>query len=112
MLEKRARGFYAPPNKLGRLTSVYAPKTGGGMSLLDWSTRGFRTKPTFFSGGAGLVGTADEYLRFAQMLVDGGQLQGQRVLGGKTVRLMAGCQVPELMRQPAIADGNGLSPPL
>lgn len=43
---------------------------------------------TFFSGGGGLVSTAMDYLRFSQMLLNGGELNGTRVLGPKTIELM------------------------
>jgi CubicO group peptidase (beta-lactamase class C family) len=51
-------------------------------------SRGFREGATFESGGGGLVSTADDYLRFAQMMLNGGSLDGVRILSPKTVELM------------------------
>ena len=42
----------------------------------------------YFSGGGGLISTAEDYLQFAQMLLNGGELNGKRLLGSKTVELM------------------------
>jgi len=59
------------------------PQTGKAAELLDL------TQPqTFFAGGHGLVATAGDYLRFAQMLVNGGELDGVRILGRRTVAFM------------------------
>ncbi len=52
--------------------------------LLDWTK-----PPSFFAGGHGLVSTVGDYLRFAQMLANGGELDGVRLLGPKTVAYMA-----------------------
>ena len=53
---------------------------------------------TYFSGGAGLVGTTADYLRFAQMLLRGGELDGVRLLGRKTVELMMASHTTDLAR--------------
>jgi CubicO group peptidase (beta-lactamase class C family) len=47
-----------------------------------------RTAPRFESGGAGLVSTASDYARFLQLLLNGGTLEGQRLLSRKTIELM------------------------
>ena len=52
------------------------------------------TKPTRFSGGGGLVSTIDDYFRFAQMLLNKGELYGARILGRKTVELMTSNHMP------------------
>lgn len=82
-------GFYVPEDKLSRLTAVYAPDASGGIQTLD-SPRfsSFSFPKDFYSGGAGLVSTAPDYFRFAQMLLNGGELDGTRLLGRKTVELM------------------------
>ncbi|MBX9699660.1 MAG: serine hydrolase, partial [Acetobacteraceae bacterium] len=59
------------------------PETGGDVMLLA-----VREPVMFESGGGGMVGTAADYARFAQMLLNGGQLRGQRLLSRKTVELM------------------------
>ena len=78
-------GFHVPADKLNRLAQpapdVYTGKTP---ELLDL------TQPaTFFAGGHGLVSTAGDYLRFAQMLENGGELEGVRILGPNTVQYMS-----------------------
>lgn len=68
---------------------------------------------TYFSGAGGLSGTAEDYLQFGQMLVNGGELNGKRLLGPRTVRLMASNQVGEMFNgklgRPARGMGFGLS---
>ena len=64
------------------------------MLIDDPERSGFRRMPTFLSGGGGLVSTHADYLRFAQMLANGGELDGARVLGRKTVELMTTNHLP------------------
>ena len=54
----------------------------------DAKTSPYLEPAVFFSGGGGLVSTAHDYFRFCQMLVNGGELDGQRILGPKTIDLM------------------------
>jgi CubicO group peptidase (beta-lactamase class C family) len=54
----------------------------------------FATQPTMPSGGGGLVSTAEDYYRFAQMLANGGELEGKRILAPATVRLMTSNHLP------------------
>jgi CubicO group peptidase (beta-lactamase class C family) len=56
--------------------------------------RDLRQRPRFLSGGGGMVSTAPDYLRFAQMLLNGGELDGVRILARKTVALMASDHLP------------------
>jgi CubicO group peptidase (beta-lactamase class C family) len=79
--------FHADPAKLGRIAQLYAQPEPGQLRLgrpADSITR----KPSLFMGGQGLVGTARDYARFAQMLLNRGELDGVRVLGRGTVELM------------------------
>jgi CubicO group peptidase (beta-lactamase class C family) len=77
--------FYVPADKHQRLAQAQVdPQTGKIAELLDL------TQPqTLFAGGHGLVATAGDYLRFAQMLVNGGELEGVRILGSRTIAFMA-----------------------
>jgi CubicO group peptidase (beta-lactamase class C family) len=77
--------FYVPENKLGRLAEAFAkdPDSGGTVQLLD-----VRDPPKFESGGGGLVSTAGDYAQFLQLLLNGGTLNGTRLLSRKTVELM------------------------
>jgi CubicO group peptidase (beta-lactamase class C family) len=84
-------GFWLPPEKLARLV---APPVGAEI-LPDRDV----TKPTtLFSGGGGLVSTAADYLRFCQMLLNGGELDGVRVLSPATVRRMTTGSLPPGIR--------------
>jgi CubicO group peptidase (beta-lactamase class C family) len=99
--------FRLPPEKLPRLAAVYRPKADQtierqpdgpiplGPSSYS-STYPYAGPSAFFSGGAGLVSTASDYARFLQMLVNGGELDGTRLLKTETVRTMTRDQVPGL----------------
>jgi CubicO group peptidase (beta-lactamase class C family) len=91
-------GFSVPPDKAGRVAEPLAtdPVTGKAIQLLDVTA-----PPRNDSGGAGGVSTALDYARFAQMLLNGGHLDGARVLGRSTVRLMTSDHLGKL------ADGGG-----
>ncbi len=81
--------FFVPPEKVERLAWLYKPDDDGKLvSAEDRETSLFLSKPALPSGGGGLVSTTSDYLRFAQMLVNGGELNGTRFLGPKTVELM------------------------
>lgn len=91
-------GFYVPEEKHHRFTSSYGPAQEGeeGIRVVDHPSNSVFSKPTtFFSGGGGLVSTASDYLRFCQMLLNGGELDGVRILGPKTVGLMAANHLPK-----------------
>ena len=60
----------------------------------------------YFSGGGGLMSTAEDYLQFAQMLLNGGELNGKRLLGSKTVEVMTLCRGAGHTAGPA--EGRGL----
>lgn len=85
--------FYLPASKRDRLATVYSSgDTGlerapdpGGMVGQGAYVEGPRKS---FSGGAGLLSTADDYARFLQMLLNGGELDGVRILSPNTVKLM------------------------
>ena len=87
--------FNVPDEKLDRFSANYAPADGGGIELVDDPvTSKFRETPTLFSGGGGLVGTALDYYRLCQMLLNGGELDGERILGRKTIELMTTNHLP------------------
>jgi CubicO group peptidase (beta-lactamase class C family) len=88
--------FYVPEEKLDRFAAMYGPSEDGGIKLLDAPATSQHTKPPrFLSGGSGLVSTALDYLRFCQMLLNGGELDGIRLLGRKTVELMTVNHLPD-----------------
>lgn len=77
-------GFHVPERKLGRLAQPYnAPDAKVITVMLDVTK-----PPVYESGGGGLVATTQDYLRFTQMLLNRGELDGVRILSPKTVDLM------------------------
>ncbi len=88
--------FAVPEDKLGRLASLYARPPEGGMKLSEDGpgTRFREGEMHLFSGGGGLVSTADDYLRFAEMQRRGGALGDVRLLGPRTMALMASNHLP------------------
>lgn len=84
--------FYAPPEKAARLAVSYMPQEDG--SLKPMPNDFFLSKPSFLNGGGGLISSTDDYLRFARMLLNEGELDGKRILKAETVRLMRQNQLP------------------
>jgi len=83
-------GFFVPPAQTGRLAANYVASDGGGIRVMDDPTTStYLREPTFHCGCGGLVSTAGDYLRFSRMLLNGGSLEGARILGHKTLELMA-----------------------
>jgi CubicO group peptidase (beta-lactamase class C family) len=102
-------GFSVPQDKLARLVAVPGPQPQPPFANSDVG------KPqTFFSGGGGIVSTVPDFLRFCQMLLNGGELDGVRILKPETVRLMTTNSLPPEMHiaghevGPAFGTGWGL----
>jgi len=91
--------FSVPPEDAHRLATVYEPnETNTAIAPYDPSkTRDYLKKATYFSGGGGLVSTAADYLRFLQMLLNGGELEGVRILGPETVEMMTTDHIAEIV---------------
>ena len=88
-------GFVVPDDKVHRFAACYRRDSSKRLVLLDDPQRsGYREQPSFLSGGGGLVATTSDYLRFCQLLLGGGELDGVRILGRKTVELMATNHLP------------------
>lgn len=82
-------GFYVTERGVSRFAANYGFVEGSTPRLLDDPMQStYRNVPTFFSGGGGLVSTADDYLSFCKMLLQRGQSNGERLLSRKTVDLM------------------------
>ena len=79
--------FYVPREKTSRLALRHSVGTDGNLRL-DSRGEAFAETPPGPSGGGGLFGTADDYLRFTQMLLNGGELNGMRFLAPRTVEMM------------------------
>ena len=91
--------FWVPEHKLGRLTALYSNKGEEALHLEDAAPNSrWATSPRFESGGGGLVSTIGDYARFGQMLANGGELHGVRILGRKTVELMVTDHLPPHVR--------------
>jgi len=91
-------GFSVPEAKRRRFANCYNYAPGKGLSPLPAASAYDRYAPgksKLFSGGGGLVSTASDYLRFATMLARGGELDGVRLLGPRSVALMSMNQLPE-----------------
>ena len=84
-------GWRRDRSEIPRLARIYAGGDAGGLTPMpdaEWLDPGFSGHPMTM-GGAGLVSTSDDYMRFARMLLGEGQLDGVRILRPETVRLMA-----------------------
>jgi CubicO group peptidase (beta-lactamase class C family) len=93
--------FYVPQDKVNRFANVYTYDKGG--KLTPSRGQDFTVKPKFLSGGGGLVSTISDYMRFCQMLLNGGELNGVRILSPRTVELMRTNMIPDGM--PILAPG-------
>ena len=83
--------FYLPESKLHRFAALYRPNEAGKIELAEAPTAESRfvAEPhVYFSGAGGLVSTARDYFRFHQMMLNGGELDGIRIVSRKTVELM------------------------
>jgi len=85
-------GFFVPEDKWSRFATVYFVEPNGGLSdhgSANVNRRDFAHEPTMASGGGGMVSTAEDYFRFAEMLAHSGELNGTRLLSPASVRLMS-----------------------
>jgi CubicO group peptidase (beta-lactamase class C family) len=88
-------GFFVPEEKQKRFATMYQTGPQGGIiPSTGRLARGYGTQPSMPSGGGGMVSSAEDYYRFAQMLLNGGELGGMRILGPATVHLMSSNHVP------------------
>ena len=95
-LEMKDTAFDVPKGKVDRFTANYAPNGSGELRLIDDPAKSrYLTPAGLASGGGGLVSTTRDYLRFLQMVLNGGELHGKRILKKKTVRLMTRNQLPK-----------------
>jgi CubicO group peptidase (beta-lactamase class C family) len=103
--------FFLPPGKKNRLTAVYGSKPDGTIERAPDGARGqghYAEGPRMsFAGGAGLVSTARDYARFLQMTLNGGELDGTRVLAPHSVQLMTTNQLGTLYSTAGLGFGLG-----
>jgi CubicO group peptidase (beta-lactamase class C family) len=107
--------FYVPPDKVQRFAACYSADPPGKLTFNaaerkasltlqdDPATSPYLTKPSFVSGGGGLVSTAADYLTFCRALINGGELGGVRLLGAKTLKLMTSNHLPGGVDLPAMS---------
>ena len=101
-------GFYLPKEKAARLAVVYGVQDGKLVRREDSAKTDFIDGPRkLFSGGAGLYSTASDYGRFLQMLLNGGELDGVRLLSPRTVALMHENHTRDLFRWDTQSFGLG-----
>src|ERR1700750_1261383 len=81
--------FWVAPDKVGRFAANYQRGPDKKLKLIDDpATSDFTREPGFKSGGGGLTGTSADYLRFCEVLRRGGEVDGARILGPRTIELM------------------------
>lgn len=90
--------FVLPAAKVARLVPVYRPGEQGWRRVKDDIFAAVAKEGGYISGSTGLVSTAQDFLLFQQMLTNGGALNGKRILGPRTVTLMASNHVGDLYR--------------
>jgi CubicO group peptidase (beta-lactamase class C family) len=102
-------GFAIPADQT-RMVPLYSRQQGGGFTRQP--NQAGLSSSTYFSGAGGIVSTAEDYLQFAQMLLNGGELNGKRYLGPRTIELMASNHTGDLVNgqfgRPARGMGFGL----
>ena len=89
-------GFWMDPGKADRITQMFTYDANKRIVAAASAQRNPTLKPMFLSGSGGLLSTTDDYFRFAQMMLNGGEANGKRFLKASTV---------ELMRTSVLADG-------
>lgn len=102
--------FEVPAEKVGRFGTnhTFDPATGQ-LEISDHpDSSNFVNRMTFDSGGGGLLSTTEDYMRFSQMLVNGGELDGQRIIGKKTLDYMVQNHLPGIFGDNGTHDGDVL----
>jgi CubicO group peptidase (beta-lactamase class C family) len=110
-------GFTVPPDKVDRFATLYGLTENDPLGVIDDAIGGDYFHTHLESGGGGLVSTAADYLRFSQMLLNKGELDGVRLLGPRTVDLMTANHLPPALmpmamggaRMPGFGFGLGFS---
>jgi CubicO group peptidase (beta-lactamase class C family) len=102
-------GFYVPAEKLKRLAEYYSYGKDGRLEVVRGGlNHDYSAKPALPSGGGGLVSTATDYMRFCQMLLNGGKLDGVRLISPRSVELMRTNILPPAMQTLGPGAGFGL----
>jgi CubicO group peptidase (beta-lactamase class C family) len=104
-LGMRDTAYFVAPEKLDRVAKTYALNEKGVVEPSERQGDASRA-PTYFPGGSGLFSTAGDYLRFCQMLVNGGELEGKRLLSETTVDFMLRNHLPQEIIPPGGPNGR------
>ena len=118
-------GYVVTSDNAGRLSPIHWMKDGelvainpengspfGGVLVEDWSVNNYTMNHEYKGGSIGLVSTAEDYWRFAQAMLNGGELGGERIIGRKTVEYMAQNHLTPQQHQtfsPALGFGLGFA---
>jgi CubicO group peptidase (beta-lactamase class C family) len=105
-LGMKETSFRPPQEKLARIPTTYH-RADGTLQRTEANNNLFQAG--YFSGGGGLMSTAEEDARFGEMLLEGGKLNGKRILSPKTIELMASVFVPDTVPGRSPGRGYGLS---
>jgi CubicO group peptidase (beta-lactamase class C family) len=91
--------FWVPPDAVPRLATVYGPGANGSLTPVEIEAVPFTEPPALIEGAVGLVSTVPDFLRFARMLLNGGILEGRRILEAATAaRIVANGLSPALLQ--------------
>jgi CubicO group peptidase (beta-lactamase class C family) len=104
-LGMRDTSFWVGPEDRGRLTTVYAAQQTGGLRAYEIEEVPFTDRPALLEGAVGLVSTAPDFMRFCQMLLNRGELDGVRILSAKTVEAITSNGLAEHVQR---ARGGGM----
>ena len=101
-------GYWVPAERQNRFAKLYAPAEGWTIKPNTTAAQTSYLKPAVnFGGGSQSVSTAADYLRFCQMLLNGGELDGVRILSRKTVELMTSDHLGDMPRSGILPRGYG-----
>lgn len=101
--------FYWPTDEQrARLATVYE-RSGNQGELRVLANPDIMSSPVYFSGSGGLMTTAENYARFAMMLANGGELNGRRILGERSVEMLRSVHIPDTVPGRRPGEGFGLS---
>jgi CubicO group peptidase (beta-lactamase class C family) len=106
-------GFWVEPERADRLATVYRASREGELRPYQMEEIPFTEQPILIEGGVGLVASTMDFLRFSQMFLNGGELDGNRVLQPETVTMMTVNRIPDALLpigfgRPTLGQGWGL----
>ncbi len=106
-------GFWVDPERADRLATVYRPSPPGELRPYQIEEIPFTERPALIEGGVGMVASTMDFLRFSQMFLNGGELDGNRVLKPETVAMMTVNRIPDALLpigfgRPTLGQGWGL----